>query len=307
SRRAPRGGGSRCSTGAARPAPHAPTITPRRMSAASIAAPPRESTATGRARACHARRSMSWPFDAPSAAGPPSGPAAGESTWVTASRPSSCSWSSAARAASAPESATRDAAATGSSPGSCAVPMALVMPRSPDSDIGTSGARLERERRVLSRFAELPRSCAGRRTSGARSAAVDRACGAGDRDLATLGSVGPRLLLLPHDEHVLTVHLDGAPVGRRFALRLGSSALPPLPQLLLQVLEHPLLRSTGVTARAAGRRVLPLDAILHGWRPTNVSSARARLGLRSLRSALASICRMRSRVTAKRWPTSSSV
>src|SRR5438093_6562271 len=200
----------------------------------------------------------------------------------------------------------RDGAATGSSPGSCAVPMALVMPRSPDSDIGTWGARLERERRVLSRFAELSRSRTGRRTSGARG--LPRSTGrAGRVILATSGSVGPRLLLLPHDEHLLTVHLDGAPVSRRFALRLGSSALPPLPQLLLQVLEHPLLRSTGVTARAAGRRVLPLDAILHGWRPTNVSSARARLGLRSLRSALASICRMRSRVTAKRWPTSSSV
>jgi len=32
-----------------------------------------------------------------------------------------------------------------------------------------------------------------------------------------------------------------------------------------------------------------------------------RLGWRSLRSALASICRMRSRVTSKSWPTSSSV
>ena len=40
---------------------------------------------------------------------------------------------------------------------------------------------------------------------------------------------------------------------------------------------------------------------------TNAFSLRLRLGCRSLRSALASICRMRSRVTWKLWPTSSSV
>src|SRR5262245_7187500 len=56
--------------------------------------------------------------------------------------------------------------------------------------------------------------------------------------LRAVGLGRARLLLLPHHEHLLTVHLDGAPVTRRFALRLGSSALAPLPQLLLQVLEH---------------------------------------------------------------------
>jgi len=40
---------------------------------------------------------------------------------------------------------------------------------------------------------------------------------------------------------------------------------------------------------------------------TNALSFRARLGCRSLRSALASICRMRSRVTSNTLPTSSSV
>src|SRR5947208_2340073 len=101
--------------------------------------------------------------------------------------------------------------------------------------------------------------------------------------------LGLRLLALAHDQHLLTVHLDGAPVARCLALGLGSgTALAPLPELLLQVLEHP--------APPAGY-----------CRCTKVSSARARFGLRSLRSALASICRMRSRVTAKRCPTSSRV
>src|SRR2546426_7246055 len=110
------------------------------------------------------------------------------------------------------------------------------------------------------------------------------------RSATLLGAgLGLRLLALAHDQHLLTVHLDGAPVARCLARGLGSgAALAPLPELLLQVLEHP--------APPAGY-----------CRCTKVSSARARFGLRSLRSALASICRMRSRVTAKRCPTSSRV
>jgi len=45
----------------------------------------------------------------------------------------------------------------------------------------------------------------------------------------------------------------------------------------------------------------------HSWSTTNNLSLREREGWRSLRSALPSIWRMRSRVTAKHWPTSSSV
>src|SRR5690242_14122257 len=51
--------------------------------------------------------------------------------------------------------------------------------------------------------------------------------------------LGFRLRLLAHDDDLLTVHLDGAPVGGRFALGLRSAALAPLAKLLLQVLEHP--------------------------------------------------------------------
>src|SRR5262249_30718597 len=114
------------------------------------------------------------------------------------------------------------------------------------------------------------------------------------------------LLLLPHHEHFLTVHLDGATISGCVALRLGSAALPPLPKLFLQVLEHPLLPPVGGRSLLAGRRVIRRDEPPQS-RCTDVSSDRARFGLRSFRNALASICRMRSRVTAKRCPTSSSV
>src|SRR5262245_63962183 len=49
-----------------------------------------------------------------------------------------------------------------------------------------------------------------------------------------------KLRLLLDDDHFLTVHLDGAPVGGRVALRLRGAVLAPLAQLLLQVLEHPV-------------------------------------------------------------------
>src|SRR5262245_11527053 len=42
-----------------------------------------------------------------------------------------------------------------------------------------------------------------------------------------------KLRLLLDDDHLLTVHLDGAPVGGRVALRLGGAVLAPLAQLLL--------------------------------------------------------------------------
>src|SRR5579862_605750 len=51
--------------------------------------------------------------------------------------------------------------------------------------------------------------------------------------------LGLRFRFLAHDDDLLTVHLDGAPVGRRLALGLRSAALAPLAKLLLQVLEHP--------------------------------------------------------------------
>src|SRR5262249_17370390 len=57
---------------------------------------------------------------------------------------------------------------------------------------------------------------------------------------AGLGLRGAGLRLLPDDEDFLTVHLDGAPGGRRLPLRLRGALLTPLAQLLLQVLEHPL-------------------------------------------------------------------
>ena len=62
--------------------------------------------------------------------------------------------------------------------------------------------------------------------------------------------------------------------------------------------------SSGVAIRA-----LPRPGLAGGAAQlcAKFSSVFARDGLRSLRSAFASICRMRSRVTANRWPTSSSV
>src|SRR5262249_8330710 len=70
------------------------------------------------------------------------------------------------------------------------------------------------------------------------------------------------LLLLPHHEHFLTVHLDGATFSGCVALRLGSAALPPLPKLFLQVLEHPLLPPVGGRSLLAGQRVIRPDVLL---------------------------------------------
>src|SRR5262245_3423597 len=82
------------------------------------------------------------------------------------------------------------------------------------------------------------------RRSSAESPTRGRARPRGDgprpRSRSLRLSVPARLRLLPDDDDFLTVHLDGAPVGRRLALRLGGAILAPLPQLLLQVLEHPL-------------------------------------------------------------------
>src|SRR5207244_3179259 len=88
---------------------------------------------------------------------------------------------------------------------------------------------------------------------------------------------GLRLLVLPHDQHLLTVHLDGAPVARCLARGLGSgAALAPLPELLLQVLEHP--------APPAG--LLPLHEGLERASPVRTAQLAERLGL-DLPNALA--------------------
>src|SRR5262245_15090840 len=59
-------------------------------------------------------------------------------------------------------------------------------------------------------------------------------------------SADAQLRLLLDDDDLLTVHLDGAPVGGRLALRLGGAILTPLPQLLFQILlEHLSLRPPG--------------------------------------------------------------
>src|SRR3989442_10888022 len=88
---------------------------------------------------------------------------------------------------------------------------------------------------------------------------------------------GLRLLVLAHDQHLLTVHLDGAPVARCLARGLGSgAALAPLPELLLQVLEHP--------APPAG--LLPLHEGLERASPVRTAQLAERLGL-DLPNALA--------------------
>src|SRR5262249_1510728 len=86
-----------------------------------------------------------------------------------------------------------------------------------------SARRIARERHAPT--AER-RRCRSRRSSARRSDAA-------------------RLRLLLDDDDLLTVHLEGAPVGRRLALRLRGTILAPLPQLLLQVLEHLSLRPPG--------------------------------------------------------------
>src|SRR4029077_12154703 len=94
---------------------------------------------------------------------------------------------------------------------------------------------------------------------------------------------GLRLFFLAHDDNLLTVHLDGAPVGGRLALGLRSAALPPLSKLLLQILEH--TAPPADPASVAGRPARgPAGLRLRYCRCTKVSSARARFGLRSLRS-----------------------
>src|SRR5207237_10352827 len=73
-------------------------------------------------------------------------------------------------------------------------------------------------------------SSASRRASCCTTASTD-----GSRPLF----LGLGFRLLAHDDDLLTIHLDGAPVGGRLALGLCGAALPPLAKLLLQVLEHP--------------------------------------------------------------------
>src|SRR5262249_14316591 len=105
-------------------------------------------------------------------------------------------------------------------------------------------------------------------------------------------------LRLGDDQDFLAVHAHRAAVRRNRARCLLASPLlaPPL-QLLLEVvgLQHELLLLT------------PPESLNPSQLPTNDSIERARLGCVSLRSAFASICRIRSRVTANRCPTSSSV
>src|SRR5262249_7837408 len=75
-------------------------------------------------------------------------------------------------------------------------------------------------------------------------------------------SADAQLRLLLDDDDLLTVHLDGAPVGRRLALRLGGAVLTPLPQLLFQILlEHLSLRPPGAppSVRGPGRPVSRSD------------------------------------------------
>src|SRR5215510_14144202 len=63
-------------------------------------------------------------------------------------------------------------------------------------------------------------------------------------------SADAQLRLLLDDDDLLTVHLDGAPVGRRLALRLGGAILTPLSQLLFEILlEHLSLRPPGALPR----------------------------------------------------------
>src|SRR5437899_1139567 len=88
--------------------------------------------------------------------------------------------------------------------------------------------------------------------------------------ITVLAGPGLRLLALAHDQHFLTVHLDGAPVTRcHLARGLGSgAALTPLLQLLLQVLEHP--------APPAG--LLPLHEGFERSGPVRAAQLAERLG-----------------------------
>src|SRR5581483_4899278 len=202
---------------------------------------------------------MSWPRG-PGSSGVDAAFTASSISW-TARRPSPACESSALRVASTPASIDFAAAAAGWSAGSCALPMALVMAR--DSILSVGSARTELEPRAGSgRRRHAARACTpprARRTpcpaASGRSVddrkpwvGVPRGSPPGEAADALFGLRGRRrwLLFLADDEHLLTVHLDGAPVTRRFALRLRGTALAPLPQLLLQVLEHPLLRPTGM-------------------------------------------------------------
>src|SRR5262249_6901658 len=134
--------------------------------------------------------------------------------------------------------------------------------RSGAGDVGTHRRRGGRDRRrapARGRPAGAPRGpclirapAAHERPSPA-TAARTAAASAGGRRLrtatrkqqATSGpwsgpfrAPGPRrsadaqLRLLLDDDDLLPVHLDGAPVGRRLALRLGGAILTPLSQLL---------------------------------------------------------------------------
>src|SRR5439155_6791582 len=115
-----------------------------------------------------------------------------------------------------------------------------------------------------------------------------RDCAPGLRRGRSRPALALGLLFFSHHEHFLAVHLDGATVGRCLALRLGGAALPPLPKLLLQVLEHPLLPPVGGSSLLAPRRVI---------RPDVPPSAAAR---RSRARALGSGCA----AFAMPWPRS---
>src|SRR2546426_2056048 len=91
------------------------------------------------------------------------------------------------------------------------------------------------------------------------------------RSATLLGAgLGLRLLALAHDQHLLTVHLDGAPVAGCLVRGLRSgAALAPLLELLLQVLEHP--------APPAG--LLALHEVLERAGPVRTAQLAERLGL----------------------------
>src|SRR5438128_1659012 len=116
------------------------------------------------------------------------------------------------------------------------------------------------------RAAAPNRSGAGAPAPAERTAATPARAG---RPLLGAGP-GLRLLALAHDQHFLTVHLDGAPVTRcHLARGLGSgAALTPLLQLLLQVLEHP--------APPAG--LLPLHEGFERSGPVRAAQLAERLG-----------------------------
>src|SRR5262245_10175289 len=100
---------------------------------------------------------------------------------------------------------------------------------------------------------------------------------------------------LGDDQYVLTVDPYGAAVSRGLLRGLAGAGFAPLLQLLFELL--------------CAHDGLPIIIVPHlpSYTSINASKLFARAGLRSFRKALASIWRIRSRVTAKRCPTSSNV